>query len=75
MEKEKVVEQPRRKAVLIIKQLEAIGGFYLECGCFVASNANEMRRLMEITGPEVILEITTLVKCDCSVSKVKDADV
>ena len=62
MEKELVTQ--RRRAVKIIKELETYGGFRLPCNCMVSTNANEMRKLMEMVGPEVILEIATLLKCE-----------
>lgn len=59
----KTIERPRKKAARIIRQVEAHGGFPLACGCILSASAIEMRRLMELHGPEVVLEIATLLEC------------
>jgi len=63
MEKASVEERPRRRAARVIRQVEVHGGFPLSCGCVLSCSAVEMRRLMELTGPETILEIATLLEC------------
>lgn len=64
MEKENVAERPRRRAARIIRQVEDRGGFPLACGCVLAAKANEIRRLMELTGPETVLEIAASLECE-----------
>jgi hypothetical protein len=59
----KTIERPRKKAARIIKQIEAHGGFPLACGCVLSASAMEMRRLMELTSPETILEIANSLEC------------
>ncbi len=54
----------RRKAAKQIALMERQGGLFLECDCFVAIQAGEMRKLMSISGPENILEAISNVQCE-----------
>jgi len=50
-------DNPRKRAVGVIKEIEMRGGFVLKCGCIIACRASEIRRLLAISSPEAIIEI------------------
>lgn len=51
------VERPRRRAAKLIAAVERNGGFLLSCGCLVPCAAGSLRRLMEWTSPEIVIEL------------------
>lgn len=50
-------ERPRRRAAKLIAAAEKAGGFVLSCGCFIPCSAGGLRRMMESTSPEAVIEL------------------
>lgn len=57
MEEPTVTQRPRRQAAKLISAVEKAGGFVLDCGCLAACSAVSLRRLMEWTSPEAVIEL------------------
>jgi hypothetical protein len=52
----------RQKAAKAIARTEKDGGYALRCGCFVHVRAPDLRRLLEMSGPQAVLDVEREVR-------------
>ncbi|OPZ38852.1 MAG: hypothetical protein BWY99_01525 [Synergistetes bacterium ADurb.BinA166] len=58
----RMTASPRRKAAKSIVRVEREGGYALRCGCLVHVSSEDLRRMMERFGPEVVLDVEKEVR-------------
>jgi hypothetical protein len=69
-----MVDTARRSVAKTIASIEKQGGLMLlDCGCIVGMRAKEMRKLIEVAGPEEVVKIIDSIKCNIHPAKKKKA--
>jgi len=67
-----MVQTARRTAAKAVALIEKQGGLMLlACGCIIGMRAKEMRKLIEIAGPEEVVKILDNIRCTIHPVKIK----
>ena len=67
-----MAQTARRTVAKTIASLEKQGGLMLlDCGCVVGMRAKEMRKFLEVAGPEEVVKILASIQCSIHPPKKK----